>query len=317
MKVDHTIELDVPVSTAYNQWTQFEEFPRFMEGVTEVHQLADERLHWAADIAGEHKEWYARITRQVPDEVLSWESEGGATNSGTIVFKPTEDGKTELEVHMDYEAEGFKEQVGGALGVLSRRVEGDLKRFKDFIENRGQETGAWRGEIIHGATADEQSQLHRTGYDAGHGTMGGTTTHDITGNESTTGRANYEPGTGAIDTPHIETINDRSGYEGVTGVRSTYEGPAAEHMHDQSAQGQATAFQGTTYGGTAGERPDLTDPPPMGYQGTTAEHMLDAELLSRANAPQDRPRDEASANQDPVYDRKLSDAQFDEDQAQH
>jgi len=151
----------VPVSTAYNQWTQFEEFPRFMEGIQEVQQLDDSRLFWAADVGGERKEWYARITRQVPDEVLSWESEGGTLNNGTIVFKPTDDGKTELEVHMDYEPDGVKEQIGGALGVVGRRVDGDLKRFKEFIETRGTESGGWRGDIAHGARNDDQEQLRR------------------------------------------------------------------------------------------------------------------------------------------------------------
>jgi uncharacterized membrane protein len=160
-KVDKTIEVGVPVRTAYNQWTQFEEFPRFMEGIQEVQQLGDERLFWAAELGGERKEWYARITRQVPDEVLAWESEGGTVNSGTVVFHPKDANKTEIELHMDYEPEDFKEQAGGALGFVSRKVESDLKRFKEFIEERGLETGAWRGEIIHGADADDTSQLRR------------------------------------------------------------------------------------------------------------------------------------------------------------
>ena len=163
--IDKTIEVDAPVSVAYNQWTQFEEFPRFMEGVTAVEQLDNERLHWQAEIGGTHKEWYAQITRQVPDEVIAWESEGGTPNSGTVVFHPTDEGKTEIEVHMEYDPEDFKESVGGALGFASRRVEGDLKRFKEFIEARGVETGGWRGEIIHGATADDQSQLRRKDFD--------------------------------------------------------------------------------------------------------------------------------------------------------
>src|SRR5438874_217637 len=163
MRVDKKIEVEAPLETVYNQWTQFEDFPQFMEGIREVQQLSDERLHWVADVGGARKEWYARITRQVPDEVLAWESEGGAMNSGTIIFKPIDQGHTELEVHMDYEPEEVKEQAGGVLGIVSRRVEGDLERFKEFIEERGAETGAWRGEIIHGADADEQSQLHRKG----------------------------------------------------------------------------------------------------------------------------------------------------------
>jgi uncharacterized membrane protein len=163
--VDKTIEVKVPVRTAYNQWTQFEEYPRFMEGIQEVQQMGDERLHWAAEVGGEHKEWYAHITRQVPDEVIAWESEGGVINNGTVIFKPKDANITEIELHMDYETEGMKEKVGDVVGVVSRRVEGDLKRFKEFVETRGTETGAWRGEIIHGAPADDPSQLRRTGYD--------------------------------------------------------------------------------------------------------------------------------------------------------
>ena len=149
-RIDKSIEAAVPVSVAYNQWTQFEDFPRFMEGVVEVRQLDEGRLFWVAEVGGSRKEWYARIQRQVPDKVLSWESESGAVNSGTVIFKPLAEDRTEVELHMEYDPEDFKEQVGGALGFVSRRVEGDLKRFKEFVEERGTETGAWRGEIIHG-----------------------------------------------------------------------------------------------------------------------------------------------------------------------
>ena len=145
--VEKTIEVNVPVQTAYNQWTQFEEFPRFMEGVEEVRQLDNERLYWKAEVGGETKEWHARITRQVPDQMICWESEGGTMNSGMVSFQSATDGKTEVHLRMEYEPEGIKEQVGDALGVLSRQVQGDLDRFKEFIETRGMETGAWRGEI--------------------------------------------------------------------------------------------------------------------------------------------------------------------------
>ena len=150
MRVEKKIEVNVPVSTAYNQWTQFEEFPRFMEGVKQVEQLSDERLHWVAEVGGKQKDWTARITRQAPDEVLAWVSEGGATNNGTVIFHPMGSGKTEVEVHMEFAPEDFQEQVGGALGFVSRRIAGDLDRFKEFIETRGTETGGWRGEIAHG-----------------------------------------------------------------------------------------------------------------------------------------------------------------------
>jgi uncharacterized membrane protein len=151
MRVDQTIEVNVPRSRVYNQWTQFEEYPRFMEGVVEVEQLDDARLRWVAEVSGERKEWFAKIKRQVPDEVVSWESEGGTVNSGTVIFKPLDGNRTEVELHMEFEPEGVKEQVGSALQVPDRRVAGDLKRFKEFIETRGTETGGWRGEIEHGA----------------------------------------------------------------------------------------------------------------------------------------------------------------------
>jgi hypothetical protein len=159
-KVDSKIEVNVPVSTAYNQWTQFEEFPRFMESIETVEQLSDERLHWIADLGGERKEWYARISRQVPDEVIAWESEGGVTNNGTIIFHSLAPDRTEVELHLAYDPADFAERIGGAIGFVSGRVEGDLRRFKKFIESRGEETGSWRGEIVHGAPADAKSQLH-------------------------------------------------------------------------------------------------------------------------------------------------------------
>jgi len=163
--VDKKLEVDAPIERVYNQWTQFEDFPRFMDGVKEVQQQGEERLHWRAEVNGKDREWYARITRQVPDEVIAWESEGGANNAGTIIFKPLSAERTELEVHMQYETEDFTEALGGALGFLSRKVDNDLKHFKEFIENRGQETGAYRGEIIHGS--NEADQLRTASYDQG------------------------------------------------------------------------------------------------------------------------------------------------------
>jgi uncharacterized membrane protein len=155
--VDSSIEVNVPVQTAYNQWTQFEEFPRFMEGVRQVQQMGDERLYWQAELGGEMKEWYAVITRQVPDQVIAWESEGGTRNDGTVVFKPLGADRTEIELHINYEPEGMKEEVGSAIGAVSRRVKGDLDRFKEYIETRGLETGGWRGEIQHGESREPGS----------------------------------------------------------------------------------------------------------------------------------------------------------------
>jgi hypothetical protein len=184
--IEKTIEVDVPVQTAYNQWTQFEEFPHFMEGVREVRQLDDERLYWAAEVGGERKEWYARITRQVPDEVIAWESEGGALNSGTVSFMPAEGAKTEVKLFMEYEPEDFKEQVGDALGVVSRRVEGDLKRFKEFIESRCSETGSWRGQIP--GDASETTGRYGASGQGGSG-YGGTSEGSGFGRSGETGEA--------------------------------------------------------------------------------------------------------------------------------
>jgi uncharacterized membrane protein len=145
--IEKSIETDVPVQAAYNQWTQFEEFPKFMEGVKEVRQLDDKRLHWKAQVAGKEKEWDAEIVQQIPDQVIAWRSTSGASNAGEVRFDKAPAGKTRITLVLTYEPEGAVERVGDALGSVSRRVEGDLKRFKEFIEQHGRETGAWRGQI--------------------------------------------------------------------------------------------------------------------------------------------------------------------------
>lgn len=147
--VEKTIEVEVPVRTAYNQWTQFEEFPRFMEGVKEVRQLDDTHLQWHAEIAGKDEQWEAEITSQVPDEKIAWRSLDGAENVGIVTFHPIENGKTEVHLRIEYEPEGLVENAGDLLGFVSRRVAGDLERFKDFVEAQG-ETGAWRGHVHAG-----------------------------------------------------------------------------------------------------------------------------------------------------------------------
>ena len=142
-----SIEVNVPVKTAYNQWTQFEEFPMFMEGVEQVKQINDKRLHWKANIAGRAEEWDAEITEQIPDQRIAWTSKGGAMNAGLVMFYPLSDAKSKLTLQMEYVPNGPVEKTGDAMGLVSERVEGDLKRFKDFIETRGRETGAWRGTV--------------------------------------------------------------------------------------------------------------------------------------------------------------------------
>lgn len=146
-KIEKSLTVDVPVSTAYNQWTQFEEFPRFMEGVEKVEQIDDRHIRWHVDIAGVAREFEAEITEQTPDQRIAWRSRTGVDQGGVVTFHALNDEETRVTLQMDFDPEGFVEQVGDKLGVVSRRVKGDLERFKEFIEGRGSETGAWRGEV--------------------------------------------------------------------------------------------------------------------------------------------------------------------------
>lgn len=145
--IEKSIEVQAPISVVYNQWTQFEEFPRFMEGVKEVRQLDAKRLHWCAEIAGQKAEWDSEITQQIPDERIGWQSTSGTINAGSVSFRPLDAGQTLVTLRLEYDPEGFAQNVGDVLGFVSARISGDLKRFKEFIESRGTETGAWRGEI--------------------------------------------------------------------------------------------------------------------------------------------------------------------------
>lgn len=145
--VQKSIEVNVPIRTAYDQWTQFEDFPKFMEGVEEVQQLSDTRTHWVTSIAGTEREFDAEITEQVPDKRIAWRAVDGPDQGGVVIFEPVGSGATRIVVEMDFAPEGLVEKAGDALGVIDRRVQGDLERFKDFIEGRGVETGAWRGEV--------------------------------------------------------------------------------------------------------------------------------------------------------------------------
>jgi uncharacterized membrane protein len=145
--VEESVEVEAPLRTVYDQWTQFEEFPRFMEGVESVRQVDDTHLHWKAEIAGAHREWDAEITEQVPDQRVAWRSTSGTTNAGVVTFHRLAEGRTKVMLQLDMEPEGVVETVGDKLGFVGRRAEGDLKRFKDFIEARGVESGAWRGTV--------------------------------------------------------------------------------------------------------------------------------------------------------------------------
>ena len=146
-RISETIAVDVPVSVAYDQWTQFESFPQFMEGVERVVQLDDRTLDWTATIAGKTKHWRAEIFEQEPDQVIAWRSTEGARNDGTVRFEPIDAKTSRVTLDLHVEPEGPLEATGDALGVVSRRVRGDIERFKSFIESRGEATGAWRGEV--------------------------------------------------------------------------------------------------------------------------------------------------------------------------
>ena len=147
-EIEKSIVVEAPLRQVYDQWTQFEEFPLFMEGVEEVRQIDDKRLYWRAKVGGVEKEWHAEIVDQVPDRRVAWRNLRGTYNAGAVLFEPAPEG-TRVTLKLVYEPEGATERIGDALGVLERRVEGDLDRFKEFIEERGRATGGWRGEI-HG-----------------------------------------------------------------------------------------------------------------------------------------------------------------------
>ncbi|HEY2775416.1 MAG TPA: SRPBCC family protein [Candidatus Binatia bacterium] len=152
------IDVNVPVRTAYNQWTQFEEFPKFMQGVEEVEQIDDETLHWRAEMGGKTKEWDARITEQIPDKRIAWTSTSGAPNGGCVTFHRLSDGECRVTLQMDYDPEGIVENVGDTIGVVQWNVQENLKRFKEFIEQQGEETGGFRGSV---RSPDEESASRR------------------------------------------------------------------------------------------------------------------------------------------------------------
>ncbi len=145
--INDSIRVNVPVQAAYNQWTQFEDFPRFMSGVQEVKQLDDTHVHWHAELWGKDMEWDSEITKQVPDRLIEWRSVSGPIHAGHVEFKPVSASQTEVAVRIDYEPEGVVENVGSAVGAASSYLHSGLQHYKEFLESRGRETGAWRGSV--------------------------------------------------------------------------------------------------------------------------------------------------------------------------
>lgn len=165
-KVEKSIMVNVPVSTAYNQWTQFEDFPQFMSGITSVTHLSDDRLEWVAEIAGVRRKWEARILEQVADQKVAWAATEGATNAGSVTFEDVGGGQTSVHLSLEYEPEGLVEKIGDKLNVVENQAEGDLDRFKAFIEAEGYATGAWRGSV------SSQGGVGTPGVDDAHGSRG-------------------------------------------------------------------------------------------------------------------------------------------------
>lgn len=145
--VTESVDVDVPITTAYDQWTQFESFPQFMDGVQEIRQIDDTHNHWVIKVAGVTREFDATITEQHPEERIAWRADDGPNHAGVVTFHRLDDSKTRVTAQLDIDPEGFVENVADKAGILDRRIKGDMKRFKEFIESRGSETGGWRGDV--------------------------------------------------------------------------------------------------------------------------------------------------------------------------
>ncbi|QHK20675.1 cyclase [Pseudarthrobacter psychrotolerans] len=231
-KVEKRIVVDVPVSTAYNQWTQFEDFPHFMGGVESVTQLSDDRLKWVAHIAGVRRHWEARIVEQIPDRRVAWASTEGATNSGTVEFSDAGGNKTQLSLTLEYQPEGMVEKVGDLLHVVARQAEHDLKKFKDFIEHEGHATGAWR-ESVPGAT----------------GAASATTSDATTSSTAESVTGDVRPADNRFAHPFDQT-------GGLVDLEGESDGSAEGEIHSRGERRAPKPGGGTTppLGGTLGDR---------------------------------------------------------------
>ncbi|WP_409330676.1 SRPBCC family protein [Trujillonella humicola] len=182
-KVEKSMQVDVPLRTAYDQWTQFEDFPAFMGGVREVRQVDDAHLHWVAEIGGVRREWDATVLEQVPDSKVAWAATSGATNAGAVRFEPAGPGSTIVHLELEYEPEGLVEKAGDALGIVERQVRSDLERFKALVESEGYASGAWRGAI------NEHLDVGTPGADAAVGSHGDSGKAGVSGKAVAAGAA--------------------------------------------------------------------------------------------------------------------------------
>ncbi|GGI48512.1 ribosome-associated toxin RatA of RatAB toxin-antitoxin module [Agromyces flavus] len=205
-KVEHRILVNVPVSVAYNQWTQFEDFPHFMHGIKKVTQLSDDRLEWVADLAGVRRKWEARILEQVPDTKVSWAATEGATNAGEVTFEDLGGGQTSVRLTLEYEPEGLVEKVGDKLNVVDHQTKNDLERFKELVESEGYASGAWRGTIenVPGTPGIEDADASR-GDSGKAGVSGKVVAAGVAAAAAAAGAAAATAGRKSSDTDVVET----------------------------------------------------------------------------------------------------------------
>jgi carbon monoxide dehydrogenase subunit G len=182
-KVEKSIQVDVPVRTAYDQWTQFEDFPHFMGGVQEVRQVDDTHLHWVAEIAGVRRQWDATVLEQDPDRKVAWAATSGATNAGAVRFQAAGPDSTIVYLELEYEPEGVVEKVGDKLGIVERQVRSDLERFKALVESQGYASGAWRGSV------NETLDVGTPGVESAHGSQGDSGKAGVSGKAVAAGAA--------------------------------------------------------------------------------------------------------------------------------
>jgi len=267
-KVEKTVLVNVPLSVAYNQWTQFEDFPQFMSGVKSVTQLQDDRLEWVAEIAGIRRQWTARILEQVPDRKVSWAATEGATNAGSVTFEDVGGGQTQVHLVLEYEPEGLVEKIGDKLNVVENQAQGDLERFKAFIESEGYATGAWRGSVGTGTTTDEP------GIEAAAASRGDS------GKAGVSGKVAAGVGLAAAAATAAGVAAAAKGREDTTDVDADVTvAPAVESVSGTYATGDAARDTATTL-------PPLAETDPTLTEAEAARTSLDAE----EDAPRNRDR---------------------------
>ncbi len=256
-KVKKTVTVDVPIRTAYDQWTQFEEFPQFMGGVKQVEQLDDKRLHWIAEIAGVRREWYATVLDQRPDEKVAWAATDGATNAGAVYFTSVGPGQTSVTLELEYEPEGLVEKVGDALSIVERQAQSDLEKFKTFIENRQTATGSWRGDV-------EGQTTGTPGTDSAASSEGDSGKAGISGKVAAAGVAAAAAGIAAV-------AASRSGSDEETDAAPT--APAAPVVPSESQMPEVDMVEETTYTAPVSDSGALSDDM-YGTPAGTGEEIL-------------------------------------------